>query len=104
MSEAESGIKSFSDFGITMKKSFVGTKKYIEDILDQEIIVEFYEIRPSTKNDGTNCLYLQIKLQGNSHVIFSSSSYLMDTLRINDQIVFPFKTHIAKINRHYEFK
>ncbi len=97
-------MKSFSDFGITMKKSFVGDKIYIEKILDQELIIEFFEIRPSKKTNGGDCLYMQIKLGGVDHVVFSSSSFLMNPLKQLQDSDFPFKAKIVKINQHYEFR
>lgn len=97
-------MKSFSDFGITSKKSFVGNKIYIEDLLQKEIIIEFFEIRPSRKNDGSECLYMQIKLAGEDRVVFSSSTFLMNPLKQLSDTDFPFKATIVKINRHYEFK
>lgn len=97
-------MKSFSDFGISSKKSFVGNKIYIESILEKEIVIEFFDIRPSRKNDGTECLYIQIKIDGVDHVVFSSSTFLMNPLKQLQDSDFPFKAKIVKINRHYEFK
>lgn len=97
-------MKSFSDFGIVSKKSFIGNKIYIENILDKEIIIDFYEIRPSKKPDGGDCLYMQIRLDGADHVVFSSSVFLMNPLKQLKETDFPFKVRIIKINRHYEFK
>ncbi len=97
-------MKSFSDFGIVSKKSFVGDKIYIEKILDQEIIIEFYEIRPSKKANGGDCLYMQIKLAGVDHVVFSSSMFLMNPLKQIKDSDFPFTAKIVKVNQHYEFR
>lgn len=96
-------MKQFKELGIVSKKSFVGNKIYIENILGKEIIVEFYDIKPSKKNDGSNCLHMQIKMQEVNHVIFSSGTFLMDQLKQLKDDDFPFKTIIVKINRHYEF-
>lgn len=97
-------MKSFSELGVTTKKSFVGNKIYIESILEKDIIIEFFDIRPSRKNDGTECLYMQIKIDAVDHVVFSSSKFLMDSLKQIQENDFPIKARIIKINRHYEFR
>jgi len=97
-------MKDFAEFGITVKKSFVGTKIYIESILEKAIIIEFFDIRPSRKNDGSECLYMQIRLEGVDHVVFSSSTFLMDTLRKLEETDFPFQAKIIRVNRHFEFR
>lgn len=97
-------MKSFSDFGIVAKKCFVGNKIYIENILGKEMIIEFFEIRPSKKTNGGDCLYMQIKLDDVDHVVFSSSTFLMIPLKQLKDDDFPFKATIVKINQHYEFR
>jgi hypothetical protein len=97
-------MKSFSEQGVTSKRSFVGNKIYIESILEKHIIIEFFDIRPSRKNDGTDCLHMQIKLDQVDHVVFSSSTFLMNQLKQLKDDDFPFTAKIVKINRHYEFK
>lgn len=102
MSETESCIKDFGDFNITTKTSFEGPKLYPEDLLEQPIIVHFYEIRPSKKNDGSQCLYAQITLNGTKRLLWSSSGFLMDAIKKTPE--FPFRAKIVKINRHFEFR
>ena len=97
-------MKQFSELGIVSKKSFVGNKLYIVDILDKEIVVEFFTIGPSKKNDGTDCLSLQIKLNCVDHVVFSSSTFLMNQIKQLKDDDFPFTAKIIKVNRHFEFK
>lgn len=97
-------MKDFAELGISAKRRFTGNKIYIETILDKALIIEFFEVRPSKKNDNTDCLYMQIKLDGVEHVVFSSSVFLMQTLRQLQPEDFPFSAKIAKINRHYEFR
>ena len=105
MQDQASSIKNFSDFGITIKTSFEGPKLYPEDLLDQEIIVHYYEIRPSKKDRGeSDCLYVQITLNNEKRLLWSSSSYLMEALGNVPESGFPFKAKIIKINRHYEFR
>lgn len=97
-------MKDFSEFDIAVKKSFVGNKIYIESILDKPIVIVFYDIRPSKKNDGSECLYMQIKLDGVDHVVFSSSTFLMEPLKKLNAADFPFQAKIIRVNRHFEFK
>jgi len=97
-------MKDFSEFDIAVKKSFVGTKIYIDSILDKPIVIEFYDIRPSKKPDGSECLYMQIKLEGVDHVVFSSSTFLMEPLRKLTDVDFPFSAKIIRVNRHFEFR
>lgn len=105
MAETTAGsIKSFSDFNIEVKRSFEGGKLYPEDLLEQPVIFHFYEVRPSKKNDGTDCLYAQITLDNSKRLLLSSSTFLIDAIgRIPDN-GFPFRAKIVKVNRHFEFR
>lgn len=102
--QSDSSVKNFSDFGITIKRSFEGNKLYPEDLLGQEIIVHFYEVRPSKKEKGGDCLYAQITLNNEKRLLWSSSGFLMYALGNVPESGFPFKAIIIKVNRHYEFK
>jgi len=97
-------MKDFGEFDIDVKKSFIGDKIYIENILDKPVVIEFYDIRPSKKAGSGDCLYMQIKLDGIDHVVFSSSTFLMEPLRKLTNADFPFKAKIVKVNRHFEFR
>lgn len=97
-------MKDFAEFDIAAKKSFVGNKIYIESILEKPVVIEFFDIRPSKKNDGTECLYMQIKHDGVDHVVFSSSTFLMEPLRRLSATDFPFSAKIVRVNRHFEFR
>ncbi len=96
-------MKQFSQLGTVKKRSFVGEHIIIDNVLDKEIIVEFFDIRPSKKNDGSNCLYMQIILNGVHHVIFTGGTFLMDDIKQIKEGDFPFTTKIVKVNRHFEF-
>lgn len=104
MAETASSIKNFSDFGIKTKMSFEGPKLYPPDILDRVITVHYYEIRLSKNNDGTYCLHAQIEMDGVKHLMFSSSTFLMDDIKKVPSDGFPFKVKIVKVNRHFEFR
>lgn len=97
-------MKQFSDFAVEAKRSFIGPSVIIEDILEQEIIVEYFSIGPSIKTPGTECLTLQIKHNGADKVIFTGSTFLMRPLKNLNDDDFPFQTKIIKVNRHWEFR
>lgn len=104
MAETASSIKNFSEFGITTKRSFEGHKIYAEDLLEQEIIVHFFEIRPSRKNDGSECLFAQITFCNEKRLFLSGSRFLMEDLKRIPDNGFPFKVKIIRVNRHFEFR
>lgn len=97
-------MKKFSELGITNQRSFVGDKIYPEGHLGKEFIAEFYEIRPSNKKDGTECLYMQIKLEGIDYLLFSTSTVLIKTAKQMREEDFPITAKLIKVNRHYEFR
>lgn len=96
----------FKDLGIKPEsKGLIGDKIKIERVLNREIEVVDYRIEKSkyeAKGNG-RCLYLQIKLNDNNHVVFTGSGVLMNMI---DQVLkehFPFTTTIVKENERFEF-
>ena len=99
-------MKQFSEFGITPTiESFVGDKIKMDRLLNREITVHDYRIEESKFKEKGNgkCLYLQIELNGEKHVVFTGSAYLMDMIEKVAEADFPFKTKILKQNDHLEF-
>jgi hypothetical protein len=99
-------MKQFKEMGITAeRKSFVGDKIKLERILNREITVHDFKVEPSKITDKGNgkCLYLQIELKDDKHVVFTSSIYLQDMISQVPRSDFPFKTTIVKVNDHFEF-
>jgi hypothetical protein len=99
-------MRQFKEMGITAeRKSFVGDKIKLERLLNREIIIHDFEIKESKiKDKGTGkCLYLQIEIKNEKHVVFSGSAYLMDMITQVPDNGFPFETTIVKINDHFEF-
>lgn len=79
-----------------------GDKKFMNDILNREIIVTDYRITNSKKRNGTDCLQLQFLMDDVPCVIFTGSSVLIDQIQCaRDQI--PFATTIVKIDKYYSF-
>lgn len=95
-------IKKFSDFGIKSEhKLFIGPKLKISKVLNKEIVVLNYEIKPSKFNG--QCLCLQIEVNNAKHIVFSGSSVLMEVIKQINPENFPFTTTIIEENEHYEF-
>jgi hypothetical protein len=97
---------NFSELGIeTPEPKLIGQKIPIEDVLNIEIKVLGFEIRPSKFRDknSENCLCIQIELEGNKRVIFTGSGKLLEVLRKVRSDQFPFKTTIKKVNKGFYF-
>lgn len=96
-------MNRFKDMGITAPaKGFTGDKIKIDRVLNREITVHDYKIKPSKHGDG-KCLYLQISLGENKHVLFTGSTGLLDMIQQVPQEKFPFITTIVRENERYEF-
>lgn len=95
-------MKKFSDMGIKVDvKHFTGDKIKIERIINREIKVFDYKITDSQFKD--KCLYLQIELNGNMHVVFTGSKMLINAIEQVDKSDFPFSTTIQKPNEYFQF-
>src|SRR5205809_1348577 len=98
-------MKRFSEFGIKPTlKTLVGDKIKIDRILNKEITVTDYRIENSKYEKGNGkCLYMQIELNNNKHVVFTGSTVLMQLIEQVPKSDFPFQTTIIKDNDHFEF-
>lgn len=80
-----------------------GDKVQIERVLNTEIEVIGYRIKPSkfTKNISGQCLTLQfINMDGERRIIFTGSDVLIEQIkRYGEQV--PFFTIIKKVDRYY---
>lgn len=79
-----------------------GEKMTIEAVLNREIEVIGYKIKPSkySKNETGMCLMLQFILGGERRVMFTGSDVLVEQMRqYGDQM--PFLTTIKKIDRYF---
>lgn len=76
------------------QNGFVGDKIKIERILNREIIIHKWEIKPS---DYTKeCLYMQIELKQVRYVAWTGSKYLIETIKKIPADKFPVITTIEK--------
>jgi hypothetical protein len=99
-------MRQFKDFGIVPEiKNFVGDKIKMDRILNKEITVIDYTIEDSILQNkpGSKCLYLQIAIKGDKHVVFSGSIFLMNMIQKVPRDDFPFQTTIVKVDGHLEF-
>jgi len=100
-------MNRFSQFNIKVTtKGFEGDKIKMSKILNKEIIVYQYEIKDSKvfKERGTcKCLCLQISINGEKHIVFTSSSGLIDAILQVPEKEFPFTTVIVVENERFKF-
>jgi hypothetical protein len=97
-------IPEFKDFNITAdndKKRFKGDKIKPARLLNREIIIEDYEIKPSIKQPGTDCLHLQIRIGDTQYVSFTGAVLLMEFIKKVPKL--PFRTTIIEENDFYKF-
>ncbi len=98
--------KKFSDLGIKITHTkFVGEKIRLAKVLNTEIMVHGYRIKPSKypEKGSDNCLHLQISVGDKKYVAFSIAKVLMETLPKIPESSFPFSTKIINDNDSYEF-
>ena len=97
-------MDSFKDFDIKPDVlNFTGDKIKMDRIVNVEIEVHDYKIGPSTINEGTECLTLQIEKKGEKHIVFTGSKILIQMIKQVPENKFPFKTTITRDNEYYEF-
>lgn len=100
-------MKSFGDFNIKpVVKGFDGKKIAVDSILNEDIIVEDYEIKKSKYPDKGNglCLYIQIIMDDERRVVFSGSEVLQGMILQIPKTDMPFEARIVLENRRHEFR
>ena len=100
-------MKTFSQFNIqSANKGFEGDKIKMSKILNREIVVHHFKIEDSKvfKDRGSGkCLHLQISFNNEKHVIFTSSSGLIEAIQQVLEDGFPFTTTIIQDNERFMF-
>lgn len=99
-------MKSFDQFNIKItSQSFVGDKIKMSKILNREIVVHHFTIGDSKcfKGGSAKCLKLQISLKDENHIIFTSSSGLIEMIQQVPEDGFPFTTTIIEENERFKF-
>ena len=103
-------VKEFKDLNIDKSgheklSRLVGEKIGMKKILNKRIAIYDYQIRDSTKFAGSKCLHLQIELNGEKRVVFTSGKKLMLDIQKIEKVDFPFATTIVELETNYlEFK
>lgn len=100
-------MNSFSQFKIALtSKVFEGDKIKMTKILNREIVVHAFKIEDSKvfKERGTGkCLCLQISFNDEKHIVFTSSSGLIEVIQQVPATGFPFTTTILQDNERFIF-
>jgi len=102
-------MNSFQQFDIkVVNKGFEGDKIKMSRILNKEIIVHEFRLEQSKvkafqERGSDKCLHLQISINGEKHVVFTSSSGLIMAIEQVPPDGFPFKTVIIQENDRYRF-
>jgi hypothetical protein len=100
-------MNSFSQFNIEItSKRFEGSKIKMSKILDREIIVHNFKLEDSkvfTEKGSCKCLYLQISINNEKHVVFTGSTGLIEMIQQIPEDGFPFKTVIKEENERFIF-
>lgn len=100
-------MNRFSDFNIkTTSKGFEGSKIKMSKILDKEIVVHHFKVEDSKlfKEKGTcKCLQLQISVNDEKHVVFTSSAGLIEAIQQVPDNGFPFTTVIVEVSDRFRF-
>jgi hypothetical protein len=93
-------MNSFSAFNIKINEpAFTGDKIKISKVIGKEIIVHAFRIKDSKifKEHGTGkCLHIQISINDEKHILFTSSGGLIDAIQQIPEGGFPFSTIIVK--------
>jgi hypothetical protein len=100
-------MNRFKQFNIkTPAKGFEGDKIKIAKIINREIIVHDFKIEPSKcfKEIGSGkCLQLQISINNEKHIVFTSSTGLIEAIKQITKDKFPFLTTIIEENDRFIF-
>jgi len=83
--------------------SFIGDKIRIQKVLNREIEVLGFKVESSKFDGKGDCLCLQIRLNGDHHIIFTGSRMLQDMISQVPQDKFPFITTIVTENDRFIF-
>lgn len=99
-------MNSFKDFNIKLdRKRMSGDKIKMAKVINMPIIVLDYRLDDSkySRNRSGKCLSLQIKIEGEKHVIFTGSDVLIEQIQKVPEEGFPFETAIIREGERFEF-
>jgi hypothetical protein len=96
-------MERFGDFVDNDERPFSGDKVRLNDLINKEIILLRYKIRPSKyKDKGDRCATVQFKYDesGEEKIFFTGSSVIIDQLEKYGEKL-PFMTVIKHIDKYY---
>ena len=99
-------MHQFKDLGITTEiKGFTGEKIKMSRVLNKEITVFYFDIKPSKYPEKGNgkCLYLQIEMNNTKFIVFTGSTVLQEMILKVPQEKLPFITTIIEENERFQF-
>jgi len=93
--------KQFSDFA-GEHRPLDGAKVKIADVFNKEIQILGYRIQPSKYHKTLPCLQLQFEMDDEHHVLFTSSTVLVEQVEAyKDEL--PFYTTVKQVGKYYTF-
>lgn len=94
-------VEKFSDFAIE-GQNLTGDKIPMKDLFGREVIVKAYRFMESKAVRGKECMQLQLELDGQEVVAFTTSTVLHRQMRqYADHL--PFATTIQNMGRYHSF-
>jgi hypothetical protein len=100
-------MNRFSQFNIKPpSRGFEGEKIKMSRILNKEIVIHDFKIEDSKvfKDKGTGkCLHLQISINQEKHILFTSSRLLIEAIEQIPRDKFPFVATIIEDNNSFQF-
>lgn len=100
-------MNRFGQFDVKVNtQCFVGDKIKIAKVLNKEIVVHAFKLEPSKhfKDKGTGqCLYLQISINNEKHIVFTSAVGMIEAIQQIPKDGFPFMTVIKEEDERYSF-
>jgi len=100
-------MQKFNQFNIKpTSKGFEGDKIKMSKILNKEIVVHDFKVEDSKcfKDRGNGkCLHLQVSINGDKHIIFTSATGLIEVIQQVPGDGFPFSTTIIQEGERYLF-
>ena len=102
-------MNQFNQFNIKLpQKGFEGSKIKISRILNREIIIHDFKIEDSKieafRSRGSDkCLCIQISMDGEKHIVFTSSACLIEMISQVPRDRMPFIAKIINDNERYLF-
>ncbi len=102
-------MNRFNQFNVnTPPKGFEGDNIKMSKILNREIIVHAFKLEDSKvkafqERGAGKCLYMQISINEDMHIVFTSANALIDVIKQIPAKGFPFATTIIQESDRYIF-